>query len=153
MKEIRLKLLITPFPKQSVRAAVVNGHVLTYQTQKIKGQVNAYKILIKNQIKTKYKDFVPFANKVHILKKIYAFPFLKGHNIKYKNVVNELDKNNEFDNCFLKYTKPDIDNLDKPLYDAMRGIVFNDDAEIAIISETYKRYANEGYVELIIKGE
>lgn len=153
MKEIRLKLLITPFPKQSVRAAVVNGHVLTYQTQKIKGQVNAYKILINNQIKIGYKDFVPFGNKVHIIKKIYAFPFLKSHSIKYKNTVNKLDENNEFDNYFLKYTKPDIDNLDKPLYDSMRGLVFNDDAEIAFISETYKRYANKGYIELIIEGE
>lgn len=43
-----------------------------------------------------------------------------------------------------KITKPDLtDNLNKPVLDAMEGIVFDNDSRIAHIEKLEKRYGNE----------
>ena len=46
--------------------------------------------------------------------------------------------------------KPDLDNLEKGLYDALEGIVYVGDQQI-VTHTTSKWYANEGRIEVFIK--
>lgn len=44
-------------------------------------------------------------------------------------------------------SKPDIDNLEKGLYDAIRGIVFKDDSQIFKVREMAKYYSDRPRIE------
>ena len=48
------------------------------------------------------------------------------------------------------HVKPDLDNLEKALWDSMEGIVFDNDSRIVskVIS---KRYSNEGMIEVKLR--
>lgn len=47
--------------------------------------------------------------------------------------------------------KPDIDNLQKSLFDSLNGIAFPDDKAIVDV-EVHKRYAEEDYITVMITG-
>lgn len=67
----------------------------------------------------------------------FVFPYLKQHSKK----ARELGE-------ILKTTRPDMDNLLKPLKDAMKYIVYDDDAQIAEYTHMVKLYGDEPRVEI-----
>jgi Holliday junction resolvase RusA-like endonuclease len=141
-----MKLIIKgiPKPKQSVRSRIVKtktgkSFVQHYQTKEVKQNEQNLAFDVKSQLPP---DFVPFSGAVHVKKILYVFPPQKGWP-KYK--LQELEQGK----IFYKQEKPDLtDNLNKPLFDALQGIVFLNDSLICKISNVEKIYGLVPRIEL-----
>lgn len=132
--KIKLVFDIIPMAIQSVRATS-RGHF--YQPQKNIDYKTALAYQAKCQLPA---NFQPFDGIIIIYQLIYKFPILKSMN---KDLKNSILKGNPV----FKETKPDLDNLFKGFFDALRGIVWRDDAGIAVIKDTSKMYAiNPGII-------
>lgn len=141
-----MKLIIKgiPKPKQSVRSRIVKtktgkNFVQHYQTKEVKQNERNLAYDVKSQLPS---DFVPFSGAIHVKKILYVFPPQKGWP-KYKMKELEAGK------VFYKQEKPDLtDNLNKPLFDALQGIVFLNDSLICKISNVEKIYGLVPRIEL-----
>lgn len=49
--------------------------------------------------------------------------------------------------CVYKPSRPDIDNLCKGVFDALNGVIWNDDSQIVGI-HAWKRYGNNDYINM-----
>jgi len=131
-----LKILGTPFPKQSFRYSIrgkgkKKQFVHKYQTTEIK---NKEANVTAQVVAMLPKWFVPFSGKVRINKAHFIYPPLKSFSKKKIEFI----KNG---GILYKTTTPDLaDNLMKGLLDAMKGVVFLDDKQICIVNDSKKYY-------------
>lgn len=125
---IKLFLDIKPTPKQSTKFS--NGRA--YTPARLKKYVNDLKLLIKSQYKGDLLDTPIKIKRLH-----FYFEPTKTM-LKSKKIRSELA-------CFVipVIVKPDLDNLCKPLFDAMEGVIFKGDQQIFGIDEIRKYYRNK----------
>lgn len=122
-----------PKPIQSVRFSARSGYVQTFQPKANKDWKRMIKLTVAAQLPP---GWTPFEDIPLWVRTVYVFPELKSFTKKEKQLIAE--------GCVLfKYTKPDVnDNLNKGLYDALTGVVWDDDSRVAF-AESYKLYGEE----------
>ena len=141
MKEmLTFKIKMKPEPKQSAKFAAVGKHVRSYQPKKVTDYKQTIQATILSQLPD---DFVMFGGPIHI-DYTFAYAPLKSFAKKMLAAVQD-----DYQMVF-KSTKPDADNLEKSVNDAMEGIVFNNDSQIAS-HRTLKIYEASPYIEIRIK--
>ena len=78
----------------------------------------------------------------------FVFPYLKSFSKKKIQEIEELKAYAAY-----KTTKPDLDNLEKMLWDAMNGVVFADDSLICGKRNINKEYGRVPGINLRILGK
>lgn len=143
---MKIQLIIngTPQPKQSVRSTITTDaagklKIHHHQTAKIKG--NEKSIMLQARVQLP-KGFKPFTGPIAITKLHYYFKPQK-HWPKYKLAELQAGKK------FYKHTKPDLtDNLSKPVFDALQGLVFLNDSQVCKMDNVEKLYSNNPRIEI-----
>jgi Holliday junction resolvase RusA-like endonuclease len=133
---IELKINIKPVPHQSVR---VTKFGRTYQPKKIIDYKNQLIEAVKEQLPDGFSvikaDTPIFINKLH-----YVFEYPKSFS-KAKR-----------DSITYKVTKPDLqDNLNKPLFDALEGIVWERDQNVVAMDNVKKYYGTTNQIIIQIQ--
>ena len=131
MREIVLRLKISPIAKQSVRQGKSkSGKKVFYQEDRYKVWKETTQWQIKAQLP---KDWIPFSKQVIVRKLQYCF--------KSKQRGP-------------KTTRPDLhDNLNKLPFDAMNGLVYADDSLVWKIENLEKVYCEDNEIFIILEGE
>jgi len=124
-----------PQAKQGDKSRIINkkdgtSFIHHYQPKKIDQYANNIRAQIVQQLP---ENFVPYSGLLRINKLHFIFPPLKGFNKKQMELL-------EKGTIIYKGNKPDLDNLEKAVYDAMQGIVFTDDKNIVEKVEVKKYY-------------
>jgi len=86
------------------------------------------------------RDFIKWDGAIRVNRLEYFFPPLKA----FSNVMLAvIDK-------FVSYkaTKPDIDNVQKLLWDSLQDVVFTNDSRIVEMNQVRKRYSTKPRIEL-----
>lgn len=130
MTNLHFRIKLQPVPKQSFRATKYGG----YQTSKIKNYEHEIKKHVLSQIPDRYR--MPEKDFPVEISYIFAYKLLKKH--KNKNID------------YVKLTTPDIDNLIKPVNDALQGLIFYQDQQINKIKAT-KIHSNDYGIYLDIR--
>lgn len=122
---LNLEILGTPEPKQSFRFSAGRRkdgtvYVNKFQSAKVKDNEQRMAWIIKSQLPPDFKIHEGMIQ-VRIL---FAFPIIKTMK------AYDLKKLEEGITVY-KTTKPDLDNLEKPLFDSMQGIIYKNDSQIA----------------------
>jgi Holliday junction resolvase RusA-like endonuclease len=134
---LQFTILGEPIPKQSARHSVNNGKIHSWQPPVVTNAVAHIRQQLIDQLP---QDFIPYNNQP--LSISITFYFIKPQSTR-KN-VNE------------KITKPDLDNLQKLVLDAMQGIVYHNDANIVKLY-SYKTFGEKAkttiFVENISEGD
>lgn len=150
---LKIEILGIPFAKQSFRyGAPVAGKDGRLFTPKYKPKgVEQSARNIKQQIVLQLpKGFVPYSKSVFVRHLHFCFPPRKATT---KKLLADIEQSDVIDAYYVyKTTKPDMDNLEKNLWDALNGIVFVDDSLICHKSEIVKRYSTRPRIELILEG-
>nr|WP_315026037.1 RusA family crossover junction endodeoxyribonuclease [uncultured Chryseobacterium sp.] len=142
--KIALKILGIPQPKQSVRSRVAKTKtgktfVRHYQTNDIKRNERNLAFDVKSQLPV---GFVPSSKALHVSKLLYVFPPQKGWS---QRKMKQL----EAGEVFYRDVKPDLtDNLNKPLFDALQGIVYINDSQVVKMSNVSKIYGTVPRIEI-----
>ena len=130
---IRFVIASAPKPIQSVRFSARAGYVQTFQPAANKAWKREIKLAVAQQLPPGWK---PFADTPLWVRTIYVFSPLKSFRKADQKLIAE-------DGVILKHTKPDVnDNLNKGLYDALTGVVWDDDSRVAF-AEPLKIYGKE----------
>lgn len=139
---LTLSLPITPKPIQSVRFSARCGYVQTFQPKANK----EWKLMVKNETyKQLPQGFKPFKDVPLLVYVVYKFPPLAS----FKKAEKTLIEDGEW---VFKCTKPDVnDNLNKGLFDAFTGVLWDDDSRVAYALSS-KVYAKEPGI-LVAVGE
>lgn len=136
-----LTILGVPFSKQSARHTRSG---MVYQTKRVKEAENSVRWQVINQLPS---GFIPFSKGVKVTKLWYIFPPTKKL-LGSKKRVKQLEAGKKF----IKTTKPDLtDNLNKGLFDAMQGIVYNNDSQICEINNVMKCYGLKPRIEIVLE--
>lgn len=90
--------------------------------------------------------FLAFTDTVKVLELCFTFPPLKGFS------KTKLAQLNAGEITLMKTTKPDLDNLEKMVYDAMEGVVFINDSLIAEKRRIWKKFGNNPGIHVILDG-
>jgi Holliday junction resolvase RusA-like endonuclease len=115
-----------PKPKQSARFRNVKGKgdkkdfIMSYQTKKVLDNASDIGKSVLSQLPL---GFVPYDEAIGVSIK-FVFPPLKSWN----KAMKDLFKSGV---SIYKVSKPDVDNLQKSVFDAMNGIVYIDDSRVA----------------------
>ncbi len=126
---ISLYFDITPKAKQSFR---MGKH--SYQSKAVTDYQKAIKAMALAQTS---QDMRPLSGELFV-----SVEFVWGHPKSWgKKRIAELRERSVY-----KPSRPDIDNLCKGVFDALNGVIWNDDSQIVAI-HAWKRY---GYVDAII---
>ena len=130
-----IKIYGIPKPKQGDSSGIITTKtgkqfVHHYQKTEVKNEANNLRAQIIQQLQ---EDFVPFGKLIRINKIHFVFPLLKTMTKKQKEIIDN-------NGLIYKGTKPDLDNLQKALLDAMNGIVYKDDSQIVEINNIKKYY-------------
>lgn len=140
---LQLYVMGIPKPKQSARHFVSKtGTIKSYQPKDIITEAENIKYSIQQQLPT---DFIPFTNEPLFVSLSFFFPFKKTLTKKEKELI-------EKDKIYPKTTKPDLDNLQKLVLDAMQGILYTNDATIYQLTST-KNYGSIPMVSIYISTE
>jgi len=140
-KQLKFAILGVPFAKQSARHTRT-GHC--YQTKKVIDGERNIRAQIVNQLP---EGFVPWTGPVRIIKIMFIFPRPQNHFGTGRNAGKLKDSA-----PFFVTTKPDLtDNLMKGLCDAMNGVVFLDDKQVALTGQTMKVYGKQPRIEVEIE--
>lgn len=154
-----------PLPKQSFRHYVQRnkqGDVITFRNAKtgkldviLKGYqeakiTNTHDMLVeqfKIYLLRDYKGFRPFYKDVHILRAEFIFKAIESLSKADKEAVSSGDY------ILFKETEPDLDNLEKMLWDAMQeaGVISND-ARICSKNGIFKRFGTRPGVIVELEG-
>lgn len=127
---------IEPKPVQSFRFAAKNGHVVKFQ----KKDVLDYKNFLRLQAIDQENSAHFYTDKPIVVRSlVFAFPWLSNATKKQKSK-----------GWAWKSTKPDLDNLEKGLWDALQGVLFVNDSQICVKCNVKKIYCDRGYIELDI---
>lgn len=132
-KIITLKFPFEPKAKQSFKYAK-NG--IKYQSKDVVMFENNMKAVTISQLS---KNFKVIKSPVHITYRFY-YEFPKR---TPKRIVNS-------NNVCYKYTRPDIDNLQKAVNDALKNTVICDDS-IIVSSEAIKLYSEQSSIEVDVE--
>jgi Holliday junction resolvase RusA-like endonuclease len=145
---LELTIYGIPLAKQSARFCVRPGkhggqYVHSYQPKKIKDHEKNVRAQIVNQLPD---GFTPIQGPIVIEGLTYVFPILKSMSKKIKALAE-----NEYTIVY-KDTQPDLnDNLNKGLFDAMEGIVFNNDSQIVLMSNVKKIYGSKPMIHIRLR--
>lgn len=147
MRTVKICLFGEPMPKQSVRQGrTPSGKIIFFQPTKMKNRVKDYQKQIKDQLP---KDWVPFSEEVHVTKLHFVFAPLKG----FSKVKGKMDAIRD-GKRFYKTTKPDLmDNLKKLPFDAMSGLVYEDDGLVCTETDVAKYYGIGGCIIIELTGK
>lgn len=118
--------------------------IRSFQTDKITNEVKNIRWQVIPQLPDK---FVPFSKYVKVLKLEFAFGYLKSHSKKTINLMTQGLLPN------YKTTTPDLDNLEKMLWDALKGVVMLDDGIIVEKNNVRKIYHPVPHISLALDGE
>lgn len=134
--KIKLDLQIKAVPHQSVR---VTRRGFTYQPKKIKD----YKQTIQKMVREQLPDhfcIIQKGKEIAINKLHYIFEYPKSFSkVKQKNII-------------FKTTKPDLhDNLNKAFFDALEGVVWEQDQNICLMNDVRKIYGNMNKIQIEIE--
>lgn len=141
-----MKLIIQgePKPKQSARFRNVKGKsgkkdfIMSYQSKEVIDNASNISKVVLSQLPLNY---VPYDEPIGVRMK-FVFAALKSWNKSTKTLF-------ESGEVIYKVSKPDVDNLQKSVFDAMNKIVYTDDSRIAKV-EVEKIYGKEPRIELEI---
>jgi len=136
MKEIILKFNVKPMAKQSFRTTRKGYKYLDASVVKYRKTLRTMAIA---QIREQKAEKLDGAISIEIL---YSFQRPQGLRKKEKS---EIDSGKSMP----KTTKPDIDNLTKAILDALNGIAWNDDAQVAEI-KAKKIWSQKDLIEIKI---
>lgn len=130
---VRIAISTVPKAIQSVRFSARCGYVQTFQPKANKD----WKLAVKNAV---YEQLPPgwkkFENTPLWVRVWYVFPPLKSFKKSERQLI-------EAGGIIRKDTKPDVnDNLNKGLYDALTGVLWDDDSRVTD-PEAKKFYGNE----------
>ena len=133
---IKLDLDIKAVPHQSVR---VTRRGFTYQPKKIKDYKNTIQTMVREQLPDHF-CLIPKGTAISINKLHYVFEYPKSFSkVKQKNTI-------------FKTTKPDLhDNLNKALFDALEGVVWEQDQNICLMKDVRKIYGTANKIEIEIE--
>lgn len=134
--EINLRLDIRPIPHQSVRVTRTGR---TYQPKRILD----YKSQIQEAVREQLPDgfsVIPADTPIHITQLHYVFEYPKSMPKKKRTEMVH------------KVTKPDLhDNLNKALFDALEGIVWERDQNVVAMDNVRKYYATNDQIIIQIQ--
>jgi len=134
--EIKLKIQLKPTPHQSVK--MTRGG-RTYQPKKILDYKAKVQEAVREQLPSGFSCIGADAN-IHITKLHYLFEYTKS-TPKYKR-----------GGLIPKNSRPDLhDNLNKALFDALEGIVWERDQNIVAMDDVRKYYAPEDAIIINIQ--
>ena len=142
--QVSFEILGIPVPKQSARHRIAGfgnkRFVQSYQSKEVRDAERNIAYDVKSQLP---EGFAPYTGPISA-KVVFVFPPLKSWS---KKKLQELTIPNA---RIYKDTKPDLtDNLMKGLFDAMEGIVFVNDSQVARV-ESMKIYGEIPRTEVII---
>ena len=89
---------------------------------------------------------------------LFVFGILKSFSKERKKLIQRLEEfptmldESKHRKIQAKTTKPDLDNLEKLLMDAMNGIVYTDDSIVCEKNHISKIYGLVPQIQIIIKG-
>ena len=130
---IQLAVAAAPKSVQSVRFAARCGYIRTFQPKAQKDWKRAIKLAVKEQLPVGWEPFSKVPLWVQVT---YVFPPLKS----FRKGDMELIGNG---GVIYKDTRPDVnDNLNKGLFDALTGVLWDDDGRVAS-SHVDKVYGQE----------
>ncbi len=134
---MRLKLVILgePIPKQSAR---FTKQGFAFQPKKIVTGKDNIRTQIIQQLPNKFKMIT---TPIEIVELGFYFSPIKS--------LKAIDKKAIKDGYLVvKPTKPDLDNLEKMLYDAMESVVYDNDSKIIFKTNIGKYYSNKPGIEI-----
>lgn len=142
---LNFKILGEPRPKQSFRASIRQGskgaYVHSYQPESVEADTDDVLTQVIAQLP---KDHIPWDG--GIMARIqFIFPFTQA--MKKNKAMMERFKAGE---KIYKITKPDLDNLEKLLYDAMEFRVYVNDSQVCNKS-TEKIYGDIPGINISLK--
>jgi Holliday junction resolvase RusA-like endonuclease len=142
-----------PMAKQSMRTMVrrdKEGNVMTftnpktgkldvftqqYQEAKLTQTADVLQLQLQQQLSKKYIGFRPFYKDVHILRAEFIFSQIASLSKSDEEAIASGDW------IVFKETEPDLDNLEKMLWDVMQAAgIFTNDARIVSKNGIFKRY-------------
>lgn len=136
--KIQLVIAIKAIPHQSVRMTRAGR---AYQPKKIIDYKNELKRLVGEQLPMGFSA-IEAGTPIHINKLHYVFEYPKSFP-KYKK---------EATGIIYKVTKPDLhDNLNKALFDALEGVVWEMDQNVVSIDDMKKYYGKTNQIILEIE--
>ena len=134
--KLEILIKIKPMPHQSVR---VTRRGIHYQPKKVKDYKRDVVLQAKEQLPDDFK-IIPKGSEINILELVYCFAFPKS--MAKKNRVVGMSKT----------TKPDLhDNLNKAFFDALEGVVWEQDQNISCIQFMRKCYGEEDYIRMTVE--
>jgi len=134
--EIQLKIPLRPIPHQSVK---MGRGGRTYQPKKILDYKTKIQEAVREQLPSGFSCFSADSN-IHITKLHYLFEYTKSMP-KYKRT-----------GLVPKNSRPDLhDNLNKALFDALEGLVWERDQNVVAMDNVRKYYASEDAIIINIQ--
>jgi Holliday junction resolvase RusA-like endonuclease len=136
--EIKIEIPIKPVPHQSVR---VTRSGRTYQPKRIIDYKKQVQEAVQGQLPGGF-SCIKADTPIHITRLHYVFEYPKSFSKKKRNE----------DIMHFKHTKPDLhDNLNKALFDALEGIVWERDQNVVAMDDVKKYYATTNKIILYLQ--
>ena len=130
---IQLALAAAPKSVQSVRFAARCGYIRTFQPKAQKAWKRAIKVAVSEQLPVGWQPFGKVPLWVQV---VYVFPPLKSAKKAELEIIDS-------GGVIYKETRPDVnDNLNKGLFDALTGVLWEDDGRV-VSSHVYKVFGKE----------
>lgn len=141
---LTLHVLGEPIAKQGWKSRVAGTpgrqFVQTYRSAQTKSAHNNLRAQLIAQLP---EGFTPLAGPLIVHELVFAFPPLKS---MPKGKQRELAAGRQYP----KATKPDLDNLEKLLWDAAEGILYLNDSQICEKRQVRKVYGQQPGIRLVI---
>lgn len=135
---MRIIILGTPLAKQSFK---VTKKGFKYTDKKVVDWKAQARTQLINQLP---EAWIPFTEAVRITDLTFVFPILKSFpKYKIKQIKEGI--------IFYKTTKPDLDNLQKSLWDCCEGILFINDSQVVHIGKMEKKYGEVPRIEFTVE--
>ncbi len=137
--KIKIRILGKPIAKQSFKFAKSGRKYIPKDIENAKNSMIAQVV---NQLPESWK---PLDSEVVISELTFIFPMLKGFSKKkYQQALNEEIK---------QAKQPDLDNLQKNLFDACNNLIWCDDSQIVEIRNIKKIYGEAPGIQMVVEGE
>jgi len=138
---MRIIIYGDPKAKQSAKFAKIGKFIKSYQPKSVVQNEKNIRAQVLEQLP---EDFRPFTENVIVTKLHFVFSPLKGFSKKKIKLIED-------GVIVYKNTKPDLtDNLSKSLFDAMEGVVYDNDSRIVAMDNLKKYYGFRPRIELEI---
>lgn len=122
-----------PIAQPRARAVAFRGHARMHDAPKTHA-IHAYKATVRQVVAEHIK--APLTGPLQISLE-FVMPRPQSHYRTGKNIGRMKDTAPRW-----HISKPDLDNLVKGAKDALKGVAWNDDSQVAVYGETRKRYIN-----------